>query len=479
MAGQTELIPEEAYYWTYSQHLALSYFDHPPMVAWSIKLGTALLGNTELGVRLVTIIIWPSTAFLLYLTGRLWFGRQVAEIAALLFCLTPIFVGLGFIVTPDAALIFFWTLTLFGVSKALHTGQTTFWLLAGFALGCAMLSKYTAVMLAGSLFLFLLLSDKYRHWLLRKEPWLGLLLSIAVFSPVIIWNAQHQWASLLFQSTRTAVVRNDPLHEASLFWLYQLLVLTPLLLAWNFYTLLPSIRRGFLNREDRWNFTMSFTLPLFTVFVLASFKNKGHVNWTAPAYLAWSLAAAAVFLEVYAASQYRRWLNGLLGIGIAFSLLVSMIVHASLAWGIPQVFALNNAGGWQALAKVAGQARDELAQSTGKPVFIIGWDKLNVVGELGFYLDDTVDTVNNYALGEHGIGYRYWSDLNAFEGRPAVVVMNTLEMYSILYLKSYFTQVGEPILVEVQGRGKQQRSAYIVKCQGYHFVSQSVLRGNR
>src|SRR5664280_2844266 len=55
LAQQTELIPEEAYYWAYSQHPALSYFDHPPMVAWIIWLGTAVFGNTELGVRIVAI----------------------------------------------------------------------------------------------------------------------------------------------------------------------------------------------------------------------------------------------------------------------------------------------------------------------------------------------------------------------------------------------------------------------------------------
>ena len=36
------LFAQEAYYWCYAQHPALSYFDHPPMVAWMIWLGTQL-----------------------------------------------------------------------------------------------------------------------------------------------------------------------------------------------------------------------------------------------------------------------------------------------------------------------------------------------------------------------------------------------------------------------------------------------------
>src|SRR5688572_8004653 len=67
------LIPEEAYYWMYAQHPQLSYFDHPPMVAWAIWLGTAILGDTELGVRFVGQILMLGATGLMYLLGRMWF----------------------------------------------------------------------------------------------------------------------------------------------------------------------------------------------------------------------------------------------------------------------------------------------------------------------------------------------------------------------------------------------------------------------
>jgi dolichol-phosphate mannosyltransferase len=467
LAPQTELIPEEAYYWTYSQHPALSYFDHPPMVAWIIWLGTAVFGNTELGVRIVAIALWPVSAWLLFLTGRLWFGREAAERAVLLFCLTPIYVAFGFIVTPDAPLIFFWLLTLYATSKALQSGQGAFWLLAGLGLGCAMLSKYTAVMLAGSLFIFLVSSAHYRYWLRRIEPWLALLLGIAVFSPVLVWNSQHQWASFIFQTTRTVVVEHSALTEAGTFWLYQLLALTPFLFALYAYALVPAAKRAWIYREDRWNFAMSFALPLFIIFVLASFKNKGHVNWTAPVYLSWSLAAAVIFTEIRIVWQRQRaglW-RLLIGASVALSVTGISIAHASLAWGFP--FAFSNAGAWRSLAREAGNARAELARSTGKPVFIIGGDKLNSAAEVGFYLHDTVDVVNDYALGGSGIGYRYWVDLKQFEGRPAIVVLPKIKKNTVQQLKSRFAQVDEPMLVQVDGNGKKRRIAYLVRCQGY------------
>lgn len=469
MASRTELIPEEAYYWTYSQHPALSYFDHPPMVAWLIGLGTSVFGDTELGVRILAILLWPVSALLLFLTGRLWFGSPVAGLSVLFFCLSPILVGIGFIVTPDVPLVFFWLLTLYGISKALHTGLSRFWYIAGIGLGCALLSKYTAIMLPASLLLFLLLSDEHRPWLKRSEPWLALLLAISIFSPVILWNAQHQWASFLFQSTRTAGVRHAPLHEVGMFWSYQLLALTPFLFVLFFYSLIPAVRRGFLLRQDRWNFCMAFALPLFSVFVLASFKNKGHINWTAPAFLTWSIAAAALFLKLE-----QTWLNKrariwryLVAFGIALPVAMTLALHISLAYGIPHVLKFSNAGGWRELSVRLGQARDELSNETGKPAFIVGSDKLNVSAETGFYLRNTTDTINNYALGATGIGYRYWMDLNTLQGRPALVVLQRLDQYPIPFLKQYFAEVGEPELLSIGGDGPLSRSVYLVKCQGY------------
>jgi dolichol-phosphate mannosyltransferase len=475
LAGKTELIPEEAYYWTYSQHPALSYFDHPPMVAWMIALGTAVFGNTEFGVRIAAITLWPASALLLFLTGRLWFGGKVAGLAVLLFCLCPVFVGIGFIVTPDFPLVFFWLLTLYAVTKALRSGQNAFWVLTGIGFGCAMLSKYTAVMLVASLFLFLLVSANYRFWLLRFPPWLALAIGCVVFAPVIIWNSQHQWASFLFQANRTEVGNNDPLRvEAGTFWLYQLAALTPFILGLFAYTLIPAIRRGWLQREDKWNFSMAFALPLFMVFVLASFKTKGHINWTAPGYLSWSLAAAAVFLHAESIWQTRRPLvwRFFVGAAVLLCLAANTLVHTSLAWGFPQGLAFNSAGAWRGLAREVGHALDELSDSSGKPAFILGADKYNIAAQLGFYLREPADIVNDYALGTGGLGYRYWVDLKNLEGRPAIAILeqDKIGPYSITWLKQHFAKVEEFVPVEIEGNGLQRRKVYLVKCHSYSIT---------
>src|SRR5437879_2504313 len=64
-AGVIELRTDEAYYWTWSKESVLSFLDHPPGIAWGIRLGTAIFGDTNLGVRFSGIVAMLVTQLLL------------------------------------------------------------------------------------------------------------------------------------------------------------------------------------------------------------------------------------------------------------------------------------------------------------------------------------------------------------------------------------------------------------------------------
>jgi dolichol-phosphate mannosyltransferase len=470
LAGVIELLPEEAYYWTYAKHPALGYFDHPPMVAWIIAVGTTLFGDTQLGVRFGTFVLWVASCGLLFLTARLWFGKRAALMATLLFTLVPVYVGVGLIVTPDAPVVFFWLATLYFISRALHTGRGGYWLLAGVTFGGALLSKYYALLLAPSLLLFLVLSPTHRRWLRRPQLWLALPIALLVFSPVIIWNAQHEWASFLFQSTRTVVPQKHTIWDVLHFWLMQVATLSPLFFVLFVCAAARGVRRGWGQRDDRWNFVTSFSLPLFLVFVAASFKTEIHINWTAPAFLSLALGAGAMTmdcLDSINAKRARRWRIGA-GVVIALSVAAIILGHTSLAWGKPKVFAYTRAGGWRALAGEVADAREELARQTGQRPFVLGMDKYNIAAELGFYLQQPDECVNMYALGVRALGFRYWTDLHRFEGRPAIAVFGKLRKDLMDELHRHFDDVDEPVEVHLRGHGTRRRVIYLVRCRGYH-----------
>jgi 4-amino-4-deoxy-L-arabinose transferase-like glycosyltransferase len=89
-AGLLNLSPQEAYYWFWSLHLELSYFDHPPMVAYSIKAFTVFLGNTVYAVRLPAIFDGMGTTLVVYSLADKFFGTRAGLLTALLLnCILP------------------------------------------------------------------------------------------------------------------------------------------------------------------------------------------------------------------------------------------------------------------------------------------------------------------------------------------------------------------------------------------------------
>lgn len=467
-AGIAELLPEEAYYWTYWKHPAWSYFDHPPMVAWVIGLGTSLFGDNEFGVRFGTITLSAASCALLFLVGRFWFGEKPALWAALLYAALPVFAGAGFIVTPDQPLLFFWLLALWAFSNAVRFGKWRDWLLGGIAFGAALLSKYYALLLGPSLLLFLALSREHRRWLLRPQPWIAFALALGVFSPVIMWNAQHQWASFLFQSTRTATSHPQTLRHFAAFWGVQLGIVTPLVFALFIFTVWKGAKRILREQDDRWIFALSFSLPLFFLFAAASLKTEVHVNWTAPAFLSLLPAVDVVFEEQLKSPSRSsvRWTQ--VGAWLTFILCAAVIIAGflSLAWGVPRIY--EQAGGWRQVAAAVKSEQALLSHKTGKDPFVLDTGKYDFAAEIGFYSHQPEEQINNYALGKSGLGFRYWMTLEKFNGRPAVALMEKPDRSILRQLRDHFELVDAVQSLSFTGPGKHQRTVYLVSCQNYH-----------
>ncbi len=48
---------DEAQYWDWSKHLAWGYFSKPPLIAGLIWLSTAVFGSSELGVKMIVMLL--------------------------------------------------------------------------------------------------------------------------------------------------------------------------------------------------------------------------------------------------------------------------------------------------------------------------------------------------------------------------------------------------------------------------------------
>ena len=211
-ASLIDLRTDEAYYWTWSKENVLCFLDHPPMIAWFIRFGTAIFGDTNLGVRFAGILAMLVTQLLLADIVRRVTHDVRAIVLAVLMPEAALYYGLLMAkVSPDVALIPFAVAMVWALIRANESGDGRWWLAAGVFAGLALLSKFTVVMLIPAVLAFMLVPDWRRRWLLSPYPWLAAVFALVLFLPVLIWNAQHDWASFRFQ-----LVRATATHELSL-----------------------------------------------------------------------------------------------------------------------------------------------------------------------------------------------------------------------------------------------------------------------
>lgn len=458
------LIPEEAYYWMYAQHTALSYFDHPPMVAWVIGLGTAVFGDTEFGVRIVGNLLMLGASLLMYRFGRTWFSREAGAVAALLLQVLPVFFGIGFIATMDSALIFFWMLGLVGVTAALRDNRAWGWYLAGVALGSAVLSKYTGVFLAVGAVLAVVAHRPWRRHLLTVHPYLSILIAVALFSPVIIWNGQHDWASFRFQFLDRFGPKPLSLRTMLEFIGFQLLIATPIILwAYSRLTvqLLRTPRRALTPQSI---LIHAFSLPLLSMIAYKSLRYGVHINWTVPAFLSLLPAVSQWFLDRgLAAFERRPWTRGFAWT-IMLCVVLNITVIAYLLILQPRVQWLSAFGPWQQLARIVEEHEDQLESETGREPLIVAEGEYRLASVLAFYrrpLEQHVNTAHyttsKWILGGNGLGYPYWSDRNRWQGWDCIFIDDDEEDV-LSRTRDHFDEVRQVIdarLLEI-GRRKYQ-----------------------
>jgi len=349
LAGQhagIELYGDEAQYWTWSLQPDWGYYSKPPMVAWLIYLGTHLFSDREIGVRSAALLLYPLTAWVIFLLVRRLFqvqaepanqpperlggiSRLVRQLfqstppaeamafwAALLFATLPMTSLGAWLMTTDAPLLLFWALSLYFTVAALETGRWRDWLLLGVALGLGLLSKYSMAFYGLGLVVYVLLSRP--RWRLFKDPkpYAAAALALLILIPNILWNAEHQFVS--FQHTAEISELNRALfHPDALleFFVGQFLVFGPITAA---SLLVLAVRpRGWFG-DDRLRLLAVFTLAPLTAFLVLSLLSRAFANWAAFAYVAGAAFVAAGLLM----KGRRAWLIAALTVNLALGVVV-------------------------------------------------------------------------------------------------------------------------------------------------------------
>lgn len=264
--------------------LLAGYFDHPPIAWWMARLAVMLTGSeAAIVVRLPFIALFALST---WLVARLSVTPRAGLWAAVAFNLAPVFgATTGGWVLPDGPLIASLLGATLCLMRALPRPGWSWWLAAGGCVGLALLSKYTSVLWVAGALLFLIWHRPYRAWLARPQPYVAGIVALAMFTPVIVWNAGNGWASLAFQGGRAAAAVFRPfgplvtLGGEALF-----------LLPWIWAGLMFVLSRGLFGAEIfakdlRARLLCCLALPPILLFAVVSFWSRQVLfHWASPGY---------------------------------------------------------------------------------------------------------------------------------------------------------------------------------------------------
>lgn len=299
-----DLDGDEAYYTMWSAFLQPGYYDHPPAIALFISFGRFVVGEGVLGVRLLALLSGLATLAALHRTALLLAAdRGTAALAVILYCLT-LQAAIGFVATPDAPSTLFWTLAHWAATEALVGKRPNWWLAVGLFAGAGLASKYTNAWFGVGLVLFLVATPEGRTQLRSWQIWVGGLIALAVFSPVLWWNWQNEWRSFLFQGARLA--EGKELSFGPLFVEYfasQAIAIGPVLaICTGGAVMVWAV--GNASRRAALALPIITSAPILLYFAWHSLHARVQVNWTQPLVPVLAIAAA-----LFLAHLQRRWLR--------------------------------------------------------------------------------------------------------------------------------------------------------------------------
>lgn len=366
-----EFSVDEAHYALYAQHLAWSYFDHPPLVGW-IQWPLVALTNSEGIIRLIPELLWAISCILVYqvtvklhdflqgrhtgyLTSALPSANACGLMAVLAIVAAPIPHVLAIGLLPDTLLAPLSLGLMLMALRWLTKDHFTIadWIITGALLGFAGLSKYTAFFTAMTL-LFIFLSQPQKPWMTKAGFWLAMLIGFALITPVLFWNWANDWISFKYQIA----------HGAGSEWLWsrlsaylgiQVLAYGPLLIFGAYLFIKNCIRSDYFSVLALLGF---FAIP-FAIFTSLS-GGGGLPHWTTPA---WFCLApfAGIGLAKRWSTQHHLAIRSLFLTQVAlccigFAYVLSGGINSAAIKSNP----IADLYGW----KMAGQKAAQLAQAT-------------------------------------------------------------------------------------------------------------------
>lgn len=462
-ATQLELVGDEAYYWLWSKHLDISYFSKGPGVATTIATGTALFGDNVFGVRFFAVLLSAGTAWGMFVLARALFSSRVGYWTLITALGVPILSIGSVLMTIDPLSVFFWTWAAV-VFWHCHTRPGLIgWVLAGALVGLGILCKYTNVAQLVCFALFLALTPERRRILIRPGFWLMIATAALSLTPVLVWNARHQWITLQHLRHRGELDRpfRIDLGEAFDFVNSQFLVASPFLAIGLLGAIAWVLSRGLRDRAQRpvWTYLLCLWAPLVVFYFILSFNDTGEANWTAPCFVSGLILTVAVWqhwMDRYPPARRLAWA----GLGLSLAACVFLHCAALMPTGIAPLDKLfARCQGARDLALQATQLQQQYGAT-----FLIA-NKYPTASLLAFYHPQQPQTYLPRRPGLHN-QFSFWPDYSdGFHGESALFITDSQELPSSLTRD--FASVDFITEIQARHRGRSVRAFRVFLCREF------------
>jgi 4-amino-4-deoxy-L-arabinose transferase-like glycosyltransferase len=451
---------DEAQYWAWAQEPAFGYYSKPPLIAWIIWTTTAVFGDAEWAVRLASPFLHSLTAGLTFLTARRLYGQKAGFYATALYVLMPGVALSASLISTDAALLVFVALFIHAWVRLREAPQWRWALTLGAAFGLGMMTKYAMIYVVPAFVLAIFFDRPTRQAVLSLRGAVAAGLAGLILWPNLIWNSQHEFATLVHTGDNANLSGGVQLNpdELAEFLLGQLGVFGPL----TFILLLLAlwaVRRS-ASDTPRQTFTLWLALLTLTpllIICIQALISRANANWAGAAY-----ASAPILLAAWALRSDRalRWLRG--GVGInAFLCIVPAVIMVSPAL-VDQLGFANSVKRQRAWPETVDAIRAKYAQGD--------YEAVAVDNRLVFY------DLLYYGLPESAPLYmwRYEPRLNSHaeltralpQDDRSVLIISYYDTYADYFARDFETLIPQGEIKIDLGGGKIRR-LYVYAASGY------------
>ena len=484
--GTIPISPDEAYYWSWSQKPAISYFDQPGMVAWVNWLFNHLPGApNEFTVRLPAVILMFFTGLFSFAT-YLEFSHKPkpAFFLAVGLNFIPIYFLSGLTMLHDTVLIFFLAGFYYFVLRLINQPALKNWLGLGIFLLASLYSKLNALWVGVGLAGYLVFTRPGRGYLKTPGPWLAGAINLFGFAPVLWWNYKNNFPHLLAirqltdsgKITLIKALKHLGEYLGSQFGVYSPLVMLGIILSVLYA--LKSLKK---TQREKIPVLLFLSLPAQIYFLLLCIRSEVFGNWSLVGYFPLILLFCYFCFEEKKPLLTKKYYH--LAIGLSALLCLGLAVEAkyrfarALSWELKEKFHLERPLDWRLDQELEGW--NELVQAVEKhrkPDEALSSRRYQIASVLQFYLAEHPEVVV-ISAGHKKSQFNLWHHPRELAGKNVLYVDAKPMPHQVKKRFSRVIDLEAPL--KIYRQGKLIKVFYLQRGINYHPKNPRIDKLNR